>query len=114
MSTERIREIPSASGIWARVSSVETFCHLKDCHLDCSKRNKGMNELIQRIHRRIDEKKFCTIFEKDIAAYWPVTAAEREQRKAAIEAFAKQNGWSATILDPGIRVTFRRDSGRPS
>jgi hypothetical protein len=31
-----------------------------------------------------------------------------QQRYALIKTFAKAHGWHATILDPGIRVTFRK------
>lgn len=66
-----------------------------------------MNQLINRIQRRIAERKFCTIFENEISRHWPYGSAEREEQKAAIVDFAKEHGWKATILDPGIRVTFR-------
>ena len=38
--------------------------------------------------------------------------AEQRRRATTVvcadQGFAKAHGWSATILDPGIRVTFRR------
>jgi len=67
-----------------------------------------MNELIEKIQRRIEERKFCTIFEKDVSVYWPHEDTGREKQKEAIQAFAREHGWRATILDPGIRVTFRK------
>jgi hypothetical protein len=34
--------------------------------------------------------------------------AELEKRELTIETFAKRNSWAAAILDPGIRVAFRK------
>jgi hypothetical protein len=39
---------------------------------------------------------------------WPIDNALREKRAALIHAYAKENGWSATVRDPGMRVTFRQ------
>jgi len=39
---------------------------------------------------------------------WPIDNALREKRAALIRAYAKKNGWSATVSDPGMRVTFRK------
>jgi hypothetical protein len=39
---------------------------------------------------------------------WPTDKALREKRAALIHAYAKENGWSATVRDPGMRVTFRK------
>jgi hypothetical protein len=79
-----------------------------------------MNILEKKILARLEGRNFCTVFALDLARVWPqnVTAAV-EARNEAIHAFAKARGWSATIMDPGIRVTFRRlipgekDSTRP-
>ncbi len=56
----------------------------------------------------MSEHKFCTVFEKELGGVWPFVDETREARFAEIKAFAKTRGWSATILDPGIRVTYRR------
>jgi hypothetical protein len=39
---------------------------------------------------------------------WPIDNLQREKRAALIQAYAKQNGWSAIINNPGMRVTFRK------
>jgi len=40
--------------------------------------------------------------------FWPRETKVKSPRAEQIHAFAKANGWSATILDPGIRVSFRK------
>ena len=67
-----------------------------------------MEALTRQIRHRLENHKSCTIFEKDLGRVWPYVDAAREERFAAIKAYAKARGWSATFLDPGIRVTFRR------
>jgi hypothetical protein len=69
-----------------------------------------MQELINHIHNRIAERKFATIFKNKIQQiYPPVMKADIEMKKA-IDNFADQNGWTATINDTGVRVTFRPKS----
>ena len=43
-------------------------------------------------------------------AIWPVFGRETNEikREKKIHAFAAAHGWLATILNPGIRVTFRK------
>ena len=83
-----------------------------------------MDALTRQIRQRLETHKFCTIFENDLGRVWPYVDREREKRFAQIKAYARARGWSATILDPGIRVTFRelpngkstppaKESGRP-
>ena len=67
-----------------------------------------MELLAEKIIKRLNTHKSCTIFENDLSCVWPVNEKQRQQRYALIKAFAKAHGWSATILDPGIRVTFRK------
>jgi len=69
---------------------------------------KYMDLLTEKIIKRLNTHKSCTIFENDLSCVWPVNEKQRQQRHALIKAFAKAHGWSATILDPGIRVTFRK------
>ena len=52
--------------------------------------------------------KACTVFESDLEPVWPREKLPREKREREILMFAKKNGWTATVLDPGIRVTFRK------
>jgi len=72
------------------------------------KRACCLDALKKRIEERLRHKESCTIFEHDLAHVWP--RAERDQLKGEkeIHAFAVANGWLATILDPGIRVIFRK------
>ncbi|HEX4667287.1 MAG TPA: hypothetical protein VH207_11865 [Chthoniobacterales bacterium] len=67
-----------------------------------------MDALTRQIRHRLETHKFCTIFERDLGKAWPYVDKARENRFAEIKAFARSQGWSATILDPGIRVTFRK------
>jgi hypothetical protein len=67
-----------------------------------------MLPLTQKIRDRLKTHKACTIFEKDLSQVWPYSHKQREQRYKLIKQYAAQHGWSATILDPGIRVTFRK------
>jgi hypothetical protein len=70
-----------------------------------------MDWLIAKISERLKTHKSVTIFESDIERVWPIVGVAREvreQRNAFIKAFAKANGWSASIRDPGLRVTFRK------
>ncbi len=70
-----------------------------------------MQDLIDHIHHRIAERKFATIFKNKIARiYSPIMAADMKMKKA-IDDFADQNGWNATISDTGVRVTFRAKNG---
>jgi hypothetical protein len=46
--------------------------------------------------------------EHDLARVWPRDHRDQLTRGKRIYAFATNNGWIATILDPGIRVTFRK------
>jgi hypothetical protein len=64
--------------------------------------------LLRHINERLLTRKFCMVFEHDLQRVWPTPERERAKRAAAIEAFARAHGFSATIHDPGIRVTFRR------
>lgn len=66
-----------------------------------------MDELTTRIQKQISLKKFCTVFQTDLEKYWKFEARVNAAVKKEIEKFASENGWSAKILDAGIRVTFR-------
>jgi hypothetical protein len=67
-----------------------------------------MEKLAAHVRERLKDRQSCTVFETELSRVWPYQDRERQQRHAAIKAFAKAHGWSATILDPGIRVTFRK------
>jgi hypothetical protein len=72
----------------------------------------AMQLLANRITERLKTHKYCTVFETELSRVWPFVDKERAQRHAQILEFARAHGWSATILDPGIRVTFRQLSER--
>jgi hypothetical protein len=48
------------------------------------------------------------VFEHDFARVWPRDDRDQLKREKRIYAFATNNGWIATIVDPGIRVRFRK------
>jgi hypothetical protein len=64
--------------------------------------------LLNRINERLKTHKFCIIFRNELDRVWPIQDKERIKRAEQIQAFAKANGLTAVIHDPGIRVTFRR------
>ena len=70
--------------------------------------DRRMDALAKHIRERIEEKKYCTVFEGSLERVWPVNAMTDPKRKQRIQAFATANGWAATINDPGLRVTFRK------
>ncbi len=67
-----------------------------------------MDNLTRNIQHRLGDHTSCTVFEKELAAVWPSTDEAGAARCAQIKAYAKARGWSATIMNPGIRVTFRQ------
>ena len=67
-----------------------------------------MQNLIRHIGKRLETAKVCTVFESDLDRIWPREKLPRKKREREIQRFAKKNGWTATVLDPGIRVTFRK------
>lgn len=67
-----------------------------------------MEVLTQRVREYLAIAKSYTAFEIELEPILPDEKMYREERAKSIQTFAKKNGWSATILDPGIRVTFRK------
>ena len=67
-----------------------------------------MEALKKRIEERLRYKKSCAILEGDLARVWPRDERDQLKREKEIHAFAAANGWLATMLDPGIRVTFTK------
>lgn len=70
--------------------------------------NPNRRELTGKIASRLESHQHCTIFENDLSRFFPYIEKEREKRYAAIKDYAKRHGRRATILDPGIRVTFHK------
>jgi hypothetical protein len=63
--------------------------------------------LTKLIKDRLGNHVTCTVFEKQARRYL-AKGLENDSRIKEIEAFAKANGWSVTISDPGIRLTFKK------
>jgi hypothetical protein len=70
-----------------------------NCHLEA---------LTHRVRECLAIASSYTAFEIELEPLLPNEKTYREERAKSIHAFAGENGWSATILDPGIRVTFRK------
>jgi len=68
----------------------------------------SVDALKKRIEERLRSRRSCTIFEHDLALIWPRDERDQLKREKEIHAFAATHGWIATVLDPGIRVTFRK------
>jgi hypothetical protein len=69
---------------------------------------KAMDALSEHIDDRLKTRKFCIVFEDELGRFFPPDERVTSGRYEAIERFATERGWEATICDPGIRVTFRR------
>ena len=69
-----------------------------------------VNAIAKHISERLTTKKSCIVFEGELSQAWPLKLKSKEAKRLtkAIQAFAKERGWSATISDPGIRVTFKK------
>ena len=63
--------------------------------------------LAELIRKRLGDHILCTVFENRLAVVWP-RDYEHDSRIKEIEAFAKANGWSVSISDPGLRLTFKK------
>jgi hypothetical protein len=72
------------------------------------RREGCLDALKKRIEERLRYKKSCTILQRDLTMVWPRDERDQLKREKQIHTFAAANGWLATILDPGIRVTFRK------
>jgi hypothetical protein len=69
------------------------------------------DELAKFVRERLENRKYCMIFENRLERCWPaekVKNAARTAREKEIHKFAKANGWTAEIHDPGLSVIFKR------
>jgi len=69
------------------------------------------NAVAKFARERIEKRKYCMVFESQLEPVWPaerVKSAARTAREKKIRAFAKANGWTAVIHDPGLRVIFKK------
>jgi hypothetical protein len=64
--------------------------------------------LKERVREHLEVAKAYVAFNGELEYTWPSERIHSLARAKAIQAFAKSNGWSATIVDPGIRVIFRK------
>ena len=68
----------------------------------------GLQTLTNHIRERLGTHKSCSVFETDLERVFPFDETRRKKRIAEIEAYAKRNGWSVRVWDPGLRVTFSK------
>ena len=69
------------------------------------------DELAKFVRERVEKRKYCMVFESQLEPCWPaekVKSAARTTREKKILAFAKANGWTAVIHDPGLSVIFKK------
>ena len=69
------------------------------------------DELAKFVRERVEKRKYCMIFENRLEPCWPadeVKTAARTAGEKKIHAFAKANGWTAVIHDPGLSVIFKK------
>ena len=59
------------------------------------------------IRKRLGDHILCTVSENRLSVVWP-KAYEHDSRIKEIEAFVKAKGWSVSISDPGLRLTFKK------
>jgi hypothetical protein len=67
--------------------------------------------LAKFVRERLEKRKYCMVFESQLGPCWPaekVKSAARIARERKIRAFAKANGWTAEIHDPGLSVIFKK------
>lgn len=67
-----------------------------------------MQMLAKHIISRLQTHLSCVVFESQLERVFPTDENAKKKRAAAIQAFARENGWSVKITDPGVRATFRK------
>jgi hypothetical protein len=67
-----------------------------------------VDALLKQISKRLENHKFCKVFQSDLDRVWPPHSNHIDKQMLAILAFAEANNLVAIIDDPGISVTFRR------
>jgi len=69
------------------------------------------DELAKFVRERVEKRKYCMVFERQLEPCWPAEKAKsaaRTTREKKILAFAKANGWTAVIHDSGLSVIFKK------
>jgi hypothetical protein len=82
-----------------------------DMHQEASHSLSPQNALAKFVRERIEKRKYCMVFKSQLEHCWPaekVKTAARIAREKKIRAFAKANGWTAEIHDPGLSVIFKK------
>ena len=64
--------------------------------------------LTKIITDRLAEKPSSTVFETDLKRAFPVEGKEEEKRYGKIREYAQKIGCSVSIMNPGVRCTFRK------
>ena len=67
-----------------------------------------IDALAKHIRERLELRMTCTVFEDSLARVWPVGPVADPKRAERIHAFAKSNGWTATIHENGTQVAFKK------
>lgn len=67
-----------------------------------------MDILAKQIAERLDKKSSCIVFENHISRSFPNPGNEDRAREDAIRKFAAEHGWSVKIIDPGLRLVFKK------
>src|SRR2546421_11618543 len=67
-----------------------------------------IDALAKHIRERLELRMTCTVFEDSLARVWPVGPVADPKRAERIHAFAKANGWTATIHENGTQVAFKK------
>ena len=68
-----------------------------------------MKKLAEHIADNVGKHGFCLVFAAELERYWPSETFARAEQEEQIQAFAKSNGWSVSVLDGDdrIRAIFR-------
>ena len=85
--------------------------HPQDMSQEGPRAPNPQDEITKFVRERLEKRKYYTIFESHLEPCWPaekVKSAARMVREKKIRAFAKANGWTAKIHDPGFSVIFKK------
>jgi len=67
-----------------------------------------IDALAKHIRERLELRITCTVFEDSLGRVWPIGPVADPKRAERIRAFAKSNGWTATIHENGTQVLFKK------
>jgi hypothetical protein len=68
-----------------------------------------LKNLAEHIADHLGKRGFCLVFAAELERCWPRETFARAEQQEQIQAFAKSNGWSVSVLDGDdcIRAIFR-------